>query len=108
MSAKRSSRTPATKSPYTVAVEITRYREGADRTQIEATIHVERDSQKGIVIGKGGAMIKRIGIGARRDLRTLLDTRVRLDLRVKTLKNWRGNEAFLRRLGYALPKRDRD
>ena len=94
--------------PYTVAVEITRFREGASRTQIEATIHVERDSQKGIVIGKGGAMIKRIGMAARRDLRTLLDTRVRLDLRVKTLKNWRGNEAFLRRLGYAPPKRGQD
>ncbi len=93
--------------PYVVAVEITRFREGAGRTQIEADIFVERESQKGIIIGKRGTMIKRIGSAAREDLQALLETRVRLDTRVKTLRNWRSNEAFMRRLGYNLPKRKR-
>ena len=94
--------------PYTVAVEITRFREGAQRTQIDATIFVERDSQKGIIIGKRGAMIKRLGSAARSDLQSLLEARVRLDLRVKLLRNWRSDEAFLRRLGYGYSKRGRD
>lgn len=94
--------------PYTVAVEITRFREGAQRTQIEATIFVERDSQKGIIIGKRGAMIKRLGSAARNDLQSLLEMPVRLDLRVKLLRNWRSNADFLRRLGYAYPKRRGD
>ncbi len=94
--------------PYAVAVEITRFREGAQRTQIEATIFVERDSQKGIVIGKRGAMIKRIGSAARGELQALLEATVRLDLRVKLLRNWRSNVDFMRRLGYAAPKRGRD
>lgn len=94
--------------PYTVAVEITRFREGAQRTQIEATIFVERDSQKGIIIGKRGAMIKRLGSAARSDLQSLLEAPVRLDLRVKLLRNWRSNETFMRRLGYAYSKRKGD
>lgn len=94
--------------PYTIAVEITRFREGAQRTQIDATIFVERDSQKGIIIGKRGAMIKHLGSAARGDLQSLLEARVRLDLRVKLLRNWRSNEAFLRRLGYGYAKRARD
>ena len=94
--------------PYAVAVEITRFKEGAERTQIEANIIVERGSQKGIIIGKRGAMIKRIGSAARADLQTLLETRVRLDTRVKVLRNWRSNDDFLRRLGYDPPKRRRN
>ena len=91
--------------PYAVAVEISRFKEGAQRASIEANIYVERASQRGIIIGKRGAMIKAIGSAARQDLQALLETRVRLDLRVKVLKNWRSNDESLRRLGYAPPKR---
>ena len=70
--------------PYTVAVEINRFREMPSVTRIEATIYVERQSQKGIVIGRGGRMIKSIGSAARLELETLLETRVHLDTRVKS------------------------
>ena len=91
--------------PYTVAVEISRFSEKPDYTLIEALIYVERDSQKGILIGKSGSMIKAIGVSARTELESLLETKVRLETRVKVLKNWRSNESFMRRVGYAMPKR---
>ena len=91
--------------PYTVAVEINSFREKPDLTIIEATIYVERESQKGIIIGKRGSMIKRIGSLARAELETQLETKVHLETRVKLLKNWRSNEAFMRRVGYSPPKR---
>jgi len=94
--------------PYTVAVEINRFREKEELTIIEAFIYVERDSQKGIIIGKRGSMIKQIGMEARADLEELLETQVHLDTRVKVLKNWRSNEQFMKRVGYILPKRDDD
>lgn len=94
--------------PYTVAIEINRFHEKEDLTIIEAFIHVERDSQKGIIIGKRGSMIKQIGVEARADLEKLLDIQVHLDTRVKVLKNWRSNEQFMKRVGYRLPKRDDD
>ncbi|MCL2491629.1 MAG: GTPase Era [Coriobacteriia bacterium] len=72
----------------------------ADITRIYATIFVERDSQKGIVIGKAGSMIKRIGQTARKDLEVLLGTRVYLELRVKVKKDWRRDGAQIRRFGY--------
>jgi len=91
--------------PHSVAVEIDSFRERADNmTYISAVIYVEKESQKGIIIGKGGEMIKRIGTQARQELTPLLETRVYLDLRVKVLKDWRNDEALLRRLGYHLPK----
>lgn len=93
--------------PHAVAVVIDRFREKSEITQIEATIYVERGSQKGIVIGKRGAMIKRIGIESRAELEQLLDTHVRLETRVKVQKNWRSNEEFMRRAGYRMPKRGR-
>lgn len=93
--------------PYTVAVEIDRYRERPEVTVIDATIFVERASQKGIVIGKRGKMIKQIGTRARATLESQLEKRVRLDTRVKVLKNWRSNEEFMRRVGYSMPKRKR-
>lgn len=92
--------------PYTVAVDINRFREKENLTIIEAYIYVERDSQKGIIIGKRGSMIKQIGIEARADLEALLETQIHLDTRVKVLKNWRTNEQFMKRVGYILPKRD--
>lgn len=89
--------------PHALAVTVEQFKERrADLTYIEATLVVERDSQKGIVIGKGGRTIKRISKGAREELERFLDTRVYLDLRVKVIKNWRRNDAELRRLGYAV------
>jgi GTP-binding protein Era len=89
--------------PYSVAVEIESYQEKSpELTVISAIIYVERDSQKGIVIGANGAMIKRIGSEARAELQSLLETRVHLDLRVKVLKNWRSDEGLMRRLGYKI------
>lgn len=86
--------------PYTVAVEINRFSEKEDLTVIEAFIYVERDSQKGIIIGKKGSMIKQIGVDSRSALEKLLNTQVHLETRVKVLKNWRTNEQFMKRVGY--------
>ncbi len=69
------------------------------RIRVQADIVLERDSQKGIVIGKGGEMLKRIGTAARKDLNTMLDTRVHLELFVKVEKDWTRSERGLRRLG---------
>ena len=91
--------------PHAVAVEIVQFEESPDISRIEAVIYVERQSQKGIVIGKRGGMIKRIGVAARAELQQTLETKVHLETRVKVLKNWRSNEAFMRRVGYALPMR---
>lgn len=91
--------------PHSVAVIIDRFREKGEITHIEASIYIERGSQKGIVIGKRGAMIKRIGVDSRAELEQLLETRVRLETRVKVQKNWRSNEDFMRRAGYRMPKR---
>ncbi len=91
--------------PYSVAVEVESYKERSDdMTYISAVIYVERDSQKGIVIGKGGEMVKKISTQARADLEAMLDTKVYLDLRVKVLKNWRSDEKLMQRLGYRLGK----
>ena len=94
--------------PHAVAVEITRFREKRRNVNIEASIFVERGSQKGIIIGKRGSMIKRIGIEARMELEALLEAQVNLETRVKVQKNWRSNAEFMRRIGYRLPKRGRD
>lgn len=90
--------------PYTVAVEISRFSEKNAINIVEAVVFVERESQKGIVIGKRGKMIKRIGIDARADLERLLEGHVHLQTRVKVLKNWRSNEQFMKRVGYFLSK----
>lgn len=68
--------------------------------RIYATIYVERDSQKGILVGKGGRTIKHIGTEARKDLEALLGTKVFLDLQVKVKKNWRRDLNLIRRFGY--------
>src|SRR5690606_32928667 len=91
--------------PHSVAVEIEEYKERSDTmTYINANIYVERDSQKGIIIGKGGSMIKQIGQDARAELETMLGTQVFLDLQVRVLKNWRSDERLMQRLGYRIPK----
>lgn len=90
--------------PHAVAVVVDSYKEEEDRATINATIYVERDSQKGIIIGKGGQMIKTIGTQARQELIALLGTAVHLELHVKVLKNWRSDERLMRRVGYFIPK----
>jgi GTP-binding protein Era len=74
-------------------------------TYISANIFVERDTQKAIILGQGGKMIKRIGRDARKEVEALLGTRVYLELWVKVRKRWRKDEKELRRMGYALPSR---
>ncbi|MBR3689518.1 MAG: GTPase Era [Eggerthellaceae bacterium] len=83
-----------------VKVEELEYLKKSDLTRIYATIFVERDSQKGIIIGKKGAAIKKIGTEARSDLEHLLGTRVFLDLTVKVKKNWRRDANQIKRFGY--------
>ncbi len=92
--------------PYSVAVIVDQFKERSqDLTYISATVLVERDTQKGIILGHGGEMIKRIGRDARRQIEELLGTRVFLELWVKVRKKWRADEQELRRLGYATPGR---
>jgi GTP-binding protein Era len=86
--------------PYSVAVEIDEFREGADPVYIRAVVYVERASQKGIVIGDGGRTIKALGQTARAKVEALLGTRVFLELHVKVLPKWRRRDASLKRLGY--------
>ena len=76
------------------------YDRAKDMYRIYATVFVERDSQKGIIIGKGGAAIKRVGIEARLDLEQMLGCKVFLDLQVKVKKNWRRDLNQIRRFGY--------
>lgn len=83
-----------------VAVDEMEYAKKTDLTRIHAIVYVERESQKGIIIGKRGAAIKQIGIEARADLEQLLGTRVFLDLMVKVKKNWRRDASQIRRFGY--------
>src|SRR6185503_15287915 len=88
--------------PFTTAVVIDRFEEPAEPgglTRIYASILVDHDSQKPIVVGKGGEMIKRIGTEARQDLEAMLDGRVFLDLHVKVRESWRDDERILRELG---------
>ena len=86
--------------PYSVACEIEEFREARSPVYIRAVLHVERESQKRILIGAGGARIKSIGTRARAKIEALLGGPVYLDLHVKVLANWRRDSAALRRLGY--------
>ena len=88
--------------PYSTAVEIDRYseRERQQDVVIEATIHTERDSQKAILVGKKGSMIKRIGMAAREEIATLLGCKAHLKLTVHVESNWTGTTSGRRRLGY--------
>lgn len=90
--------------PHAVGVQVDEIefdgRAANQLTRIFATIYVERDSQKGIIIGKGGSVIKAIGAQARMDLERVFGTRIYLDLKVKVKKNWRKDAAQIRRFGY--------
>jgi GTP-binding protein Era len=88
--------------PYASAVTVEAYKPSANgkRLSIEATIHLERDSQKGIVIGKGGAVLKRIGTEARQDIERMTGAKVYLKLFVRVEKNWRKDSKAIERFGY--------
>ena len=86
--------------PHSVAVQIERLEEDGPRTAILATVMVERSSQKGILIGKGGAMLKAIGTGARLQMQKVFDGPVYLELFVKVVPHWRQKPGRLAELGY--------
>ncbi len=92
--------------PHAVACEIEEFRESSAPVYIRAVLHVERDSQKRILIGSGGQRIKAIGQAARQRIEVLVGGAVYLDLWVKVLPNWRRNPTALARLGYPLPPDD--
>jgi GTP-binding protein Era len=85
--------------PYAVAVTVDKFEEKNDLAVISATIHVERDSQKGILIGQRGARIKEIGRAARLELERLLGRRVFLELFVRVQEEWTTREALLKEFG---------
>ena len=86
--------------PYSVEVEVERFKEDDNIIRINALIYVERDSQKGIIIGKGGKSLKHIGIEARKDIEAFFDKQVYLELYVKVEKDWRSKDDKLRQFGY--------
>ncbi len=88
--------------PYSVEVEVESFQEEENLIRIKATIYVERDSQKGIIIGKGGASIKHVGIEARKDIEAFFEKQIYLELFVKVDKDWRQKDARLRHYGYEL------
>ena len=88
--------------PHGIAVRIDRFVERGDNgARIEATLFIERESHKGIVIGESGKMIKEIGTAARKEIETMSGRKVFLELRVKVKANWRQDENALKRLGYS-------
>lgn len=86
--------------PYSVAVEIVDYSEGEEMDEINANIVVNKDSQKGILIGKGGTAIKQLGIQARKEIEAFVGKQVHLQLFVKVRKNWRDKDNMVRYFGY--------
>jgi GTP-binding protein Era len=92
--------------PYSVFCRVEEYREDQDPIYIHVDIYVERKSQKGILIGKGGAAIKALGAAARAKIEHFLGARVYLDLWVKPLVSWRKSRAHLGQLGFRLPSDD--
>ena len=86
--------------PYHCEVIVDRFKEEKDITKIWATIYVGRDTHKSILVGKGGAAIKRLGIESRKGIEKFLMTDVFLNLNVKVKANWRDDEDSLRRFGY--------
>lgn len=86
--------------PHGIAVEITRMREKENITEIHATINCERKTHKGIIIGKNGEMLKRIGTMAREDIEKMLDKKVYLELWVKVKNDWRNSDFLIKNFGY--------
>jgi GTP-binding protein Era len=90
--------------PYSIACEIEEYREGQAPVYIRAVLHVERESQKRILIGAGGQRIRAIGQAARAKIEAFVGTPTYLDLWVKVLPNWRRKAHMLQRFGYTVPE----
>jgi len=89
--------------PHSLAVEIEEFtQQSGGKVYLRAVIYTERDSQKGIIIGKNGQMLKNIGEQSRKDIEKMLDTEVYLDLWVKVKKNWRDSESNLNQFGFRL------
>ena len=86
--------------PYAVAVLVESFEESDQLIKISATIQVERDGQKGILIGRGGQTIKEIGTAARKELEDILGTKIFLELRVKVERDWRDNPGRVRQLDW--------
>ena len=86
--------------PYSVEVDVEEFKEEEDIIRIRAIIYVARDSQKGILIGHKGSMLKRVGIGARKQVEAFFSKQVHLETFVKVKKNWRDNDLQLKRFGY--------
>jgi GTP-binding protein Era len=86
--------------PHAIAVLIDSFEEREKLIRIRATIYVERDGQKGILIGRGGGSLKRIGTAARKELETILGTKIFLELYVKVQKDWRDNPQIVRQLDW--------
>lgn len=86
--------------PYSVEVEVEEFKEDEKIIRIRAVIYVERDSQKGIIIGKGGKSIKKIGTDARKDVEAFFDKQAFIELYVKVEKDWRNKELKLKYFGY--------
>jgi GTP-binding protein Era len=89
--------------PYGLTVQVEQFEAGDDGASINAIIWVERDSQKGIVVGKGGNVLKRVGREARLELKQMLGQPVHLELWVKVKDNWADSEKDLMRLGFDAP-----
>ena len=86
--------------PYGLTVQIEQFRKADERLEVHAVIWVERDSQKGIVVGKGGSVLRKIGRAVRLELKDRLGVPVHIELWVKVKENWADNEEQLQRLGY--------
>ncbi|NPA35973.1 MAG: GTPase Era [Chlorobi bacterium] len=86
--------------PYSVEVEVEEFKEGEERVDIRAVIHVTRNSQKGIIIGHQGSALKRVGTEARKDMELFLGKKVFLQLYVKVTKDWRDKDNLLKQFGY--------
>ncbi len=93
--------------PYATVVRIEDFREASDPVYIRATIYVERESQKAILLGRGGAALKALGAAAREKIETFIGARVYLDLWIKVLPGWRRKKSALEYLGYAPPAEER-
>ncbi len=90
--------------PHSVALEIINIESTDSKRRYDINIYVERDSQKGIIIGNGGRLLKEIGIESRREIEALTDLKINLKLWVKVSKKWRKNEKMLNELGYDIKK----
>ena len=90
--------------PHSVAITVDKYQESEDIDKIYATIYCEQKSQKGILIGKNGSLLKKIGTEARLELESIVDKKVFLALEVKVEKDWRKKDKFLKSFGYTSDK----